>query len=237
MNSLEGKRGEARFRPPFPPEAGLWQRPTIINNVETLMNIPPIVLEGASWFSDIGTGESKGTKVFSVSGDVASPGVYELVMGSKLRELVMDLAGGRAVKMVQVGGATGRILPASMIETPLSFETVLGSGGILVFDENRDVIDILYQILSFLSEESCGKCAPCREGTEAMVEILERLTRGDGARGDTDILKDLSKVMRVTSLCGLGQGASVPVTDCLNYFRNDFENRIHQSCFLRSLKR
>jgi len=236
MDSIEGKRGEARYRPPFPPSRGLWEKPTIINNVETLMNIPQIVFNGGEWFSKFGTKQSKGTKVFSVSGDVEKPGVYELVMGSELKEVVEDLALAENMKMIQVGGATGGIVPASMIETPLSYETVLGSGAITVFDESRDVIDFVYRTVEFLAEESCGKCTPCREGTEVMVEIMGRLARGEGVQEDIGVLEELSHVMMVSSLCGLGQAAPIPVLDTLKYFRNEYENRIKQSVFLRSLR-
>jgi NADH:ubiquinone oxidoreductase subunit F (NADH-binding) len=235
MNSIEGRRGEARFRPPYPPTQGLWGKPTIINNVETLMNIPRIVLKGAGWFSKMGTERSKGTKVFSVSGDVGRPGVYELVLGSPLREL-MDLSGAGNVKLVQVGGATGGIVPYSMLSTPLSYETVLGSGAITVLDQSRDVIDFVHRTMEFLSEESCGKCAPCREGTEVMMEIFGRLARGEGVQGDLQVLEELSNVMVATSLCGLGQSAPVPVLDTLKYFRNDYETRVGQSMFLRTLR-
>jgi NADH:ubiquinone oxidoreductase subunit F (NADH-binding) len=234
MNSIEGRRGEARFRPPFPTDAGLWGCPTIINNVETLMNIPPIIAEGSEWFRNMGTAHSKGTKVFSVSGDVGRPGVYELVMGSRLGELVLDLAEAANVKMVQVGGAGGRIVPAPMMDTPLSYETVLGSGGITVFDESRSVIDIIHRDLEFFADESCGKCAPCREGTEAMVEIFGRLSNGDGRERDVETLKDLSEVMMLSSLCGLGQGAGIPVLDSLRHFRHEYEDRIEKSLFLRT---
>ena len=236
MDSIEGKRAEARYRPPFPPTKGLWGKPTIINNVETLMNIPPIILKGASWFNEMGTQKSKGTKVFSVSGDVERPGVYEMVMGSQLKELVIDIAGAKALKMVQVGGATGTIVPYSMLETPLSYETILGSGAVTVLDESRDVIDFLSRTMEFLAEESCGKCTPCREGTEVMVEILTRLTQAEGVEGDIGLLEDLSEVMMSSSLCGLGQAAPIPVLDSLKYFREDFENRITQSVFLRALR-
>ena len=235
MNSIEGRRGEARFRPPYPPTQGLWGKPTIINNVETLMNIPRIVLKGAGWFSKMGTERSKGTKVFSVSGDVERPGVYELVLGSTLREL-MDLAGAGNVKLVQVGGATGGIVPYSMLSTPLSYETVLGSGAITVLNQSRDVIDFVYRTVEFLSEESCGKCAPCREGTEVMMEIFGRLARGEGAQEDMQVLEELSNVMMASSLCGLGQSAPVPVLDTLKYFRNEYETRVGQSMFLRTLR-
>ncbi len=228
MDSIEGKRGEARYKPPFPPSEGLWRKPTIINNVETLMNIPQIIHNGADWFAQMGTERSKGTKVFSVSGDAEKPGVYELVLGSRLRELVIDLALAKNVKMIQIGGATGRIIPYEMIDTPLSFEGILGAGGVTVFDESRDIIDVVYRTLEFLAEESCGKCSPCREGTEVMTEILERLSRGEGAERDFRILRKLSETMMLSSLCGLGQAAPNPVMDTLQYFRDDYENRIKQ---------
>jgi len=229
MESIEGKRGDVRYRPPFPPTKGLWGEPTVINNVETLMNIPQIILNGAHWFSQTGTEQSKGTKVFSVSGDVKRPGVYELVLGSRLKELVEDLALAEKVKMVQIGGATGRIIPYDMIDTPLSFETILGAGAITVFEESRDVIDVVYRTMEFLAEESCGKCSPCREGTEVMVEILEKLTRGEGSERDITLLEQLSEAMMLSSLCGLGQAAPNPVMDSLQYFRGDYENRIRES--------
>jgi len=236
MDSIEGKRGEARFKPPFPPSKGLWGRPTIINNVETLMNIPAILLNGARWFSQIGTDKSKGTKVFSVSGDVDRPGVCEFVMGSRLDEIVVDWAHARDIKMVQVGGATGGIIPYSMIETPLAFESVLGSGAVTAFDKSRDTLDFVSRTVEFLAEESCGKCTPCREGTEVMLEILGRLASGDGQQEDIQTLEELSNVMGLSSLCGLGQAASIPVLDTLKYFRNEYETRIQQSVFLRSLR-
>ena len=219
----------------WPSTSGLWGSPTSINNVETLMNIPPIIARGPQWFSKIGTAESKGTKVFSVSGDVARPGVYELVMGSPLRELVVDLAGADRVKMVQVGGAAGAIVPGSELDTPLCYETLLGSGGITVFDESRDVIDIVHRDLLFLSEESCGKCTPCREGTQAMLEVLGRLSSGDGVERDIEALEELSQVMMLSSLCGLGATAPIPVLDSLRHFRSEYEDRISKSLFLRTL--
>ena len=228
MESIEGKRGEARYKPPFPPTNGLWGKPTIILNVETLMNVPQIILNGASWFNQIGTERSKGTKVFSVCGDVERPGVYELVMGSTLRELVEELALGENVKLMQVGGAAGRILPYDMIDTPLSFETILGAGAITVMDESRDTVEIVYKTLEFLAEESCGKCAPCREGTEVMLKILERFYHGEGEAGDIANLERLSRVMMLSSLCGLGQAAPNPVMDTLQYFRSDYENRLRE---------
>jgi NADH:ubiquinone oxidoreductase subunit F (NADH-binding) len=225
MESIEGRRGEPRYRPPFPTVAGLWQKPTIINNVETLMNIPQIILNGGRWFSNIGTERSKGTKVFSVSGDVARPGVYELVLGAPLQELVEELALASNVKMIQIGGATGRILPYELIDTPLAFENVLGAGAVTVFDESRDVIDIVYRTMEFLAEESCGKCTPCRQGTEVMVETLERFCRGEGSKEDIKALESLSNTMMLSSLCGLGQAAPFAVVDTLRYFRDDYEKQ------------
>ena len=229
MDSIEGKRGEVRYRPPFPPTKGLWGKPTIINNVETLMNIPQIILNGAGWFSQLGTERSKGTKVFSVSGDVRRPGVYELVLGSQLRELVEDLALAEGTKMIQVGGAAGRIIPYEMIDSPLSFETILGAGAVTVFDESRDIIDIVYRTMEFLAEESCGKCTPCRQGTEAIVGILGRLSQREGQEQEIRLLEELASAMMLSSMCGLGQAAPIPVVDSLQYFRSDYENRIRKN--------
>ena len=226
MDSIEGRRGEVRYRPPFPPTKGLFGKPTIINNVETLMNIPQIILNGAQWFSAIGTERSKGTKVFSISGDVRRPGIYEMVLGSKLRELVEGLAQAENTKMVQVGGSTGRLLPYSMIDTPLTFENVLGAGAVIVFNQSRDVIDIVYRTMEFLAEESCGKCAPCREGIQALVEILWRFSHGEGRDSDIRLIEELSRAMMLASMCGLGQAAPTPVLDSLQYFRDEWESRI-----------
>ena len=236
MNSIEGKRGESRYRPPFPPESGLFERPTIINNVETLVNVPHIIQNGSEWYRAMGTDESKGTKLFCVSGDVERPGIYEMELGCDLRELVKDLAGAKGIKMVQVGGSTGGIIPSDMLSTPLAYENVLGSGAVMVFDESRDVVDFVYRTMEFLNEESCGKCTPCREGTEVMVEVLGRLVNGEGVEEDIPVLEELGQVMKLSALCGLGQTAPVPVLDTLKYFRKDYENRISQSVFLRSLK-
>jgi NADH:ubiquinone oxidoreductase subunit F (NADH-binding) len=229
MDSIEGKRGEVRYRPPFPPTSGLWGQPTIINNVETLTNIPSIIFNGAEWFNQMGTEKSQGTKVFSVSGDVAKPGVYELVLGSPLRELVEKLAKAERVKAVQIGGTTGRIIPYALIDATLSFESVLGAGAVTVFGENRDIVDIVSKTMEFLAEESCGKCAPCREGTEVMAETMERLVRGEGLKKDIKVLEELAETMMLCSLCGLGQAAPIPVVDSLEHFRGEYENRIRQN--------
>ncbi len=226
LESIEGRRGEPRYRPPFPTSEGLWKEPTIINNVETLMNVPQIILKGAGWFSRIGTEKSKGTKVFSVSGDVQRPGVYELVMGSSLRELVEELALATNIKMVQVGGAAGRIIPYEEIDTPLAFETVLGAGPVIVFDKSREVLDIVHRTMGFFVEECCGKCAPCREGIQLMLEILTKFLQGDGAEEDIRILEELADCMMLASLCGLGQTAPNIVIDTLQYFREEYESKI-----------
>jgi NADH:ubiquinone oxidoreductase subunit F (NADH-binding) len=193
------------------------------------MNIPQIILNGAEWFSQLGTERSKGTKVFSVSGDVSRPGVYELVLGSRLRELVEELASAENVKTIQIGGATGRIIPYDMIDTPLSFETILGAGAITVFDESRDIIDIVYRTMEFLAEESCGECTPCRQGTQAMLVILERFSKGEGREQDIRLLEELARAMMLTSMCGLGQAAPNPVVDSLQYFKDAYESRIRKN--------
>lgn len=223
MDSIEGGRGEVRYKPPFPPSEGLWRQPTIIDNVETLMNVPRIMEQGAAWFAEIGTEKSKGTKVFAVSGDVSRPGVYELVMGSSLRELVVDLAGGDDIKVVQVGGSTGRLVPGDSIDTPLSFESVLGAGAVTVLNSRRDILDAVYRNMEFLAEESCGKCVPCREGTRAMAEILDRFRRGEGRAADIFALERLGTAMSLAALCGLGQAAPIPVIDSLEYFRDEYQ--------------
>lgn len=189
------------------------------------MNIPQIVLNGSGWYSQMGTERSRGTKVFSVSGDVGKPGVYELVLGTPLQELVEGLASAKNIKLIQIGGATGRIIPYELIATPLAFENILGAGAVTVFDKSRDVIDIVYRTMEFLTEESCGKCTPCRQGTEVMVEILDRFRQGAGLKKDLKVLADLSDVMMISSLCGLGQAAPFAVLDTLKYFRGEYEGR------------
>lgn len=236
MDSLEGKRGEPRYKPPFPPEKGLFDQPTIINNVETLANIPQIILKGPEWFRAMGTEKSKGTKVFSISGDVERPGVYELLMGSPLKELVVDLAGAREIKAVQVGGASGRILPEALLDTPLAFEEVLGSGAVVVFNRTRDMIEMNHRNVEFFNAESCGKCTPCREGTEVMMEIFQRLVQGEGREEDILSLEGLASAMMAGSLCGLGQAAPLPILDSLTYFKPEYEQRLSQSKYLRTLK-
>ncbi|HLB27905.1 MAG TPA: NADH-ubiquinone oxidoreductase-F iron-sulfur binding region domain-containing protein [Dehalococcoidales bacterium] len=231
MESIEGKRGEIRYKPPFPTTNGLWQMPTVINNVETLMNVPQIILNGAAWYNQIGTERSKGTKVFAVAGDVARPGVYEMVMGSPLRDLIIDLSGAKNIKLIQIGGATGNIVPASMLDTKLAFapEGMLSAGPITVYDETRDVLDIVHRTMEFLAEESCGKCSPCREGTGVMVHVLEEFAKGEAREKDIQSLEALSSAMMLCSLCGLGQAAPNCVVDTLKYFRSAYEERIKKA--------
>jgi NADH:ubiquinone oxidoreductase subunit F (NADH-binding) len=236
MESIEGKRAEPRYKPPFPPDQGLFGQPTVINNVETLANIPRILLGGAGWFKTLGTEKSKGTKVFSVSGDVERPGVYELLLGTPLKELVVDLAGAKDIKAVQVGGASGRFLPEALLDTPLAFEQVLGSGAVMVFNRSRDIIELIFRNITFFNEESCGKCTPCREGTEVMMEIFNRLVEGEGREEDIMVLEDLSSAMKLASLCGLGQSVPTAVLDSLAYFKEEYRQRLDQSGYLRSLR-
>jgi NADH-quinone oxidoreductase subunit F len=225
MESIEGKRGFPRLRPPFPTTAGLWGKPTVINNVETLAKIPSIIIHGGAWYSALGTPESAGTKLFSVSGSVRRPGVYEVSFGVPLRHLVYDLAGGlldgRTLQGILTGGAAGTFLKPEQIDTPLTFEDfkkvggTIGAGTMLVFDDSVDLRDILTRIGEFFAHESCGKCYPCQIGTQRQAEILQRLQHGQGHPGDVDTLLELAQVMTDTSICGLGQSAGWAVTDAI----------------------
>jgi len=226
IESLEGKRGDVRYRPPFPPSEGLWRKPTAVDNVETLVNLPSIILNGADWFGSMGTEKSKGTKVFSVCGDVEKPGVYELEMGSSLRELVEEIAQADNIKMVQVGGASGKVVTYEDIDISLSFETVLGAGGVIVFNNSRDVVELARRTMEFFVEESCGKCAPCREGTKRMLEMLQRFEKNKGRKKDLILIEELAETMVLASLCGLGQAAPNFLMDTLKYYRTEYESRI-----------
>jgi NADH-quinone oxidoreductase subunit F len=223
MESIEGKRGFPRLRPPFPTTAGLWSRPTVINNVETLAKVPSIVMHGPRWYSDLGTRESAGTKLFAVSGSVRRPGVYEVPFGVPLRHLLFDLAGGlrpqRHVQAVLTGGAAGTFLTAEHLDTPLTFEDfkrvggTIGAGTVMVFDDTVDLRDILARIGAFFAHESCGKCYPCQMGTQRQAEILARIAAGNARPEDASTLAELGKVMTDTSICGLGQAASWAILD------------------------
>ncbi|MFH1242384.1 MAG: NADH-quinone oxidoreductase subunit NuoF [Pseudomonadota bacterium] len=238
MRSIEGKRGMPRPRPPFPAQKGLWDRPSVLNNVETFANVPQIIYRGADWFSSLGTETSKGTKVFALSGRVKNIGLIEVPMGTPLRSIIYDIGGGipegKRLKAVQLGGPSGGCVPESLIETPVDYESIaktgaiVGSGGMVVMDETSCMVDIAKFFLGFTTEESCGKCTPCREGTQQLLQILERITQGQGVPEDINRLQHLSKVLQLSSLCGLGQTAPNPVMSTLRYFRHEYEAHIYE---------
>ena len=236
ISSIEGKVGEPKQRPPFPAVKGLWGKPTNINNVETWANIPVILKKGAGEFSKIGTEKSKGTKVFSLVGKVNNTGLVEVPMGITLKEIIYDIGGGipnnKKLKAVQTGGPSGGCIPESLIDLPVDYErltevgSMMGSGGMIVMDENTCMIDIAKYFLGFLEDESCGKCVPCREGTEKLREILTNISKGKGEEGDIELLEEIALTVKETSLCGLGQTAGNPVLSTIKYFRNEYEEHI-----------
>ncbi len=238
MTSIEGKRGEPRPRPPFPANKGLWQKPTILNNVETYANIPVIILKGPEWFSSIGTEKSKGTKVFAVGGKINNTGLVEIPMGTTLREIIYDIGGGipngKKFKAAQTGGPSGGCIPASHLDTPIDYDnlialgSMMGSGGLIVMDEDNCMVDIAKFFLEFTVDESCGKCPPCRIGTKRMYEILDRITQGKGEEGDIEKLELLAENIRASALCGLGQTAPNPILSTLRYFRDEYEAHIRE---------
>jgi NADH-quinone oxidoreductase subunit F len=232
MESIEGKRGFPRLRPPYPTDAGLWGRPTVINNVETLAKVPSIIMHGARWYNALGTPESAGTKLFAVSGSVVRPGVYEVPFGVPLRHLIYDLAGGlregRKLQAILTGGAAGTFLRAEDLDTPLSFEDfkrvggTIGAGTLMVFDDSVDLRDILARIAAFFAHESCGKCYPCQMGTRRQAEIMERIACGTLRPGDDATLLELAAVMTDTSICGLGQAASMAILNARRHWPEIF---------------
>ncbi len=232
MTSIEGHRGEPRPRPPFPAVKGLWERPTILNNVETYANVPVIINKGADWFAAIGTEKSKGTKVFAIGGKINNTGLVEIPMGTPLREVIYDIGGGipngKAFKAVQTGGPSGGCIPAEHIDVPIEYDSLvalgsmMGSGGMIVMDEDNCMVDIAKFFLEFTVDESCGKCVPCRIGTKRMYEILERITQGKGELEDLDKLENLANSIKQSALCGLGQTAPNPVLSTLKYFRHEY---------------
>ncbi|HHW61582.1 MAG TPA: NADH-quinone oxidoreductase subunit NuoF, partial [Syntrophomonadaceae bacterium] len=241
LHSIEGKRGMPRVRPPYPAESGLWGKPTNINNVETYANVAAIIRQGAAWFASIGTENSKGSKVFALTGRVNRTGLAEVPIGISLREIVFHLAGGiqndRSFKAIQIGGPSGGCLPASLLDTRVDYDSLIelgammGSGGLVVMDEETCMVDVARYFLQFTQEESCGKCTPCREGTKRMLEILERICAGEGVAEDLDTLERLAQTIKMTSLCGLGQSAPNPVLATLRYFREEYESHIYdQRC-------
>jgi len=238
MMSIEGRRGMPRFRPPFPAQSGLWGKPTNINNVETLANIPWIIFHGADAFNACGTEKSKGTKVFALAGKVARGGLIEIPMGTTLREIVFDIGGGTSsgleFKAVQIGGPSGGIIPARLADTPVDYESVtetgaiMGSGGLIVMDESACMVDVAKFFLNFTQDESCGKCTFCRIGTLRMLEVLDRITSGQGKEGDIELLEELAQGVKKASLCGLGQTAPNPVLTTIRYFRDEYEAHIYE---------
>ena len=232
MTSIEGKRGEPRPRPPFPAVKGLFEKPTILNNVETYANIPQIILNGAEWFSSIGTEKSKGTKVFALGGKIKNTGLVEVPMGTTLRHIIEEIGGGipngKKFKAAQTGGPSGGCIPASLIDTPIDYDNLLaigsmmGSGGLIVMDEDNCMVDIARFFLDFTVDESCGKCTPCRVGTKRLLEILDKIIAGNGEMEDLDRLEELSNYIKSASLCGLGQTAPNPVLSTMRYFRDEY---------------
>ena len=232
MTSIEGKRGEPRCRPPFPALKGLFQKPTVLNNVETYANIPQIILKGADWFRSIGTEKSPGTKVFALGGKINNTGLVEVPMGTTLREVVEEIGGGipggHKFKAAQTGGPSGGCIPASLIDTPIDYDSLIaigsmmGSGGLIVMDETTCMVDIAKFFLEFTVDESCGKCTPCRVGTKRLLEILNKITSGNGTLEDIDKLEELCYYIKENSLCGLGQTAPNPVLSTLKYYRDEY---------------
>ena len=238
MASIEGKRGEPRPKPPFPAVKGLFESPTNINNVETLGNIAQIILKGADWFKSIGTPASTGTKVFALGGKINNTGLVEIPMGTPLRTIIEDIGGGipngKKFKAVQTGGPSGGCIPASLLDIPVEYDTLtsvgamMGSGGLIVMDEDNCMVDIARFFLDFTVDESCGKCTPCRVGTRRMLEILERITNGKGEEGDIEKLQTLAENIKASALCGLGQTAPNPVLSTIKFFRDEYEAHIKE---------
>ena len=238
MASIEGKRGMPRPRPPFPAVAGLWGKPTNINNVETFGNVAAIITSGADWYAGFGTEKSKGTKVFALTGKINNTGLAEVPMGITMREIIYDIGGGinggKKFKAVQIGGPSGGCLPESMLDLSIDYDSLtaagamMGSGGLVVMDEDTCMVDVAKFFLNFTQSESCGKCTPCREGTKRMLEVLTRITEGQGREGDIELLEELARNIKETALCGLGQTAPNPVLSTLKYFRHEYEAHIKE---------
>lgn len=236
--SIEGERGMPRPRPPFPAIKGIWQKPTLLNNVETYANIPQIILNGAEWFASIGTEKSKGTKVFALGGKINNTGLLEIPMGTTLREVIFDIGGGipngRKFKAVQTGGPSGGCITADHLDTPIDYDnlialgSMMGSGGMIVMDEDNCMVDIARFFLDFTVDESCGKCTPCREGTKRMLELLDKITEGHGTQADIDKLESLAYTIKDSALCGLGQTAPNPVLSTLKYFRHEYDAHVNE---------
>jgi NADH:ubiquinone oxidoreductase subunit F (NADH-binding) len=234
--SIEGQRGMPRPKPPFPVNKGLWQQPTVINNVETLANIPYIIRHGSGRYASFGTEKSKGTKVFALTGKIKNTGLIEVPMGISLGEIINEIGGGieggRPLKAVQTGGPSGGCIPASMLDLKVDYESlakvgsIVGSGGMIVLDEDNCMVNMAKYFIQFTQAESCGKCVPCRIGTKRLLEILNRITKGEGKEGDIELLEKLSNGVKASSLCGLGQTAPNPVLSTIKYFRQEYEAHI-----------
>jgi NADP-reducing hydrogenase subunit HndC len=238
MASIEGCRGEPRPKPPFPANKGLFGKPTIINNVETFANVAQIILKGADWFASMGTVKSKGTKVFALGGKINNTGLVEIPMGTTLREILFDIGGGipngKKFKAAQTGGPSGGCIPAEHLDTPIDYDslialgTMMGSGGLIVMDEDNCMVDVARYFLDFTVDESCGKCPPCRIGTKRMLEILERIVEGKGEEGDVEKLEALGHAIKEGALCGLGKTAPNPVLSTIRYFRDEYDAHIRE---------
>ena len=238
MASIEGRRGEPRPRPPFPADKGLWDKPSNVNNVETYANVAQIILNGAKWYASYGTEKSKGTKTFAIAGDVKNTGLIEVPLGISLREVIYDVGGGikddKGFKAIQTGGPMGGCIPASLIDLPVDYKSLtavgsmMGSGGMIIMDDETCMVDIARFFMEFTQEESCGKCTPCRIGTRRILDILQRICGGEGQDGDIEALEGLCKEIKIASLCGLGQGAPNPVETILKHFRSEYEAHIYE---------
>jgi len=236
MASVEGGRGQPRPRPPYPAQSGLWGCPTLINNVETFANIAPIISNGGNWFASIGTERSKGTKVFALAGNVVNGGLIEVDMGITLREIIFDIGGGipdgKAFKAVQTGGPSGGCVPEEHLDIPVDYDslktlgTMMGSGGMIIMDETSNMVDVARFFMEFCMDESCGKCVPCRTGTQQMHDLLDRIAKAKATHADLALLEELCEVVQATSLCGLGQTAPNPVLSTLRYFRDEYEEKL-----------
>ncbi len=236
IHSVEGKRGMPRMRPPYPSKSGLWNAPTVINNVETMANVPSIINNGANWYASIGTEKSKGTKVFALAGHLRNTGLIEVPMGITLREIVYDIGGGipggREFKAAQTGGPSGGCIPAEYLDTPVDYESltklgsIMGSGGLVIIDDSTNMPDFANYFMDFCVDESCGKCVPCRVGTVQIKKLLDKLIAGEGKPEDLEKLGNLCQLVKTTSLCGLGQSAPNPVLSTLKYFRNEYDTLV-----------
>jgi bidirectional [NiFe] hydrogenase diaphorase subunit len=239
IHSVEGKRGMPRMRPPYPSTSGLWEAPTVINNVETMANVPSIINNGADWYASIGTEKSKGTKVFALAGHLRNTGLIEVPMGITLREIVYEIGGGipenRGFKAAQTGGPSGGCIPEEYLDSPVDYESlnklgsIMGSGGLVIIDDTTKMPDFANYFMEFCVDESCGKCLPCRVGTVQIGKLLDKLIAGDGSQEDIEQLENLCETVKTTSLCGLGQSAPNPVLSTLKYFRNEYDELVQQA--------